>query len=93
MLKSLFFWIFFQSRGNIQLHSPQSYIGCADLYNIYCKDKDLKANLRKALKLSYQALHPGNNKQNVPLALALFHDTTIATAKIIIQVEKMFLDF
>ena len=41
----------------------------------------LKGNLRKAPKLTYQALHPGNNKQNVPLALALFHDTTIAAAE------------
>ena len=37
--------------------------------------------MRKAPKLPYQALHPGNNKQNVLLALALFHDTTIAAAK------------
>ena len=37
--------------------------------------------MRKAPKLSYQALHPGNNKQNVPLALALFHDTTRAAVK------------
>ena len=33
-------------------------------------DKELKSNLRKSPKLSsYLALHPGNNKQNVPLAL------------------------
>ena len=48
---------------------------------------------RKAPKLSYQALHSGNNKQNVALTLAFFHDTTIAAAKVIIQIEKMFLDF
>ena len=84
---------FSYNQGNIQLHCPQGYIGCADLYNIYCKDKELKGNLRKALKLSYQALHPDNNIQNVPLDLALFHDTIIAAAKIIIQVEKMLLDF
>ena len=45
------------------------YIRWADLYDIYDKDKELKRNLRKAPKLSYQALHPGANKQNVPLAL------------------------
>ena len=55
-------------QGNIQLHCPQGYIGCADLYNI----KEFKGNLRKALKLSYQTLHSGNNKQNVPLTLAPF---------------------
>ena len=63
------------------MHCPQGYIGWADLYNIYDKDKELKGNLRKAPKLSYQALYSGHNKQNVPLALALFHDTTIAAAK------------
>ena len=65
----------------MQLHCPQGYIDWADLHNIYDKDKELKGNLRKAPKLSYQALHPDNNKQNVPLALALFHETTIAAAK------------
>ena len=72
---------FSYNQGNIQLHCPQGYIGWADLYNIYDLDKDLKGNLRKAPKIYYQTLHPGNNKQNVPLALALFHDTTIVTTK------------
>ena len=64
------------------MHCPQGYIGWADLYNIYDKAKELKGNLRQAPKLSYQALLlPGNNKQNVPLAVAHFHDTTIASAK------------
>ena len=72
---------FSYNQGNIQLPCLQSYINWADLYNIYDKDKKLKGNLRKAPKLSYQTLHPGNNKQNVPLALALFHDTTIAATK------------
>ena len=35
-------------------------------------------HLRKAPKLTYRALHPGNNKQNVPLALAVFDPTTTA---------------
>ena len=65
----------------MQLHCPQGYIDWADLHNIYDKDKELKANMRKAPKLSYQDLHPGNNKENVPLTLALFHESTIAAAK------------
>ena len=40
-------------------------------------DKELKSNLRKSPKLSYLALHHGNNKQNVPLALG----TTITAAR------------
>ena len=53
------------------------YIRWVDLYNIYDKDKELKSNLRKPPKLSYLALLPGNNKQNVPLAL----ETTITAAR------------
>ena len=40
-------------------------------------DKELKSNLKKSLKLSYLALEPGNNKQNVSLALK----TMITTAR------------
>ena len=34
-----------------------------------------------ASKLSYLALHPGNNSQNVPLALAVIHEITITAAR------------
>ena len=80
--KKFVFPEFSYNQGNIQLHCPQGYIDWADLYNIYDKDKELEGNLRKAPKLSYQTPQPGNNNQNVPLALALFHETTIAAAKI-----------
>ena len=66
---------------NIVLNFPAGFIQWKDLYNIYDKDKGLSANLNKAPKLSYQALHPGNNKQSVPLALAIIHETTIAAAR------------
>ena len=51
------------------------------MYNIYDLDKELKGHLRKAPKLSYQALHPGNNKRNFPLALSIIHETSIAASK------------
>ena len=54
-----------------------SYIRWVDLYSIYDNDKELKSNLRKNPKLSYVALHPGNNKKNVPLAL----ETSITTGR------------
>ena len=66
---------------HISVHCPAGYISWGDLYNIYDRDKELSGNLRKAPKLSYQALHPCNNKQNVPLALAVIDETTIAAAK------------
>ena len=37
--------------------------------------------LKKPPKLSYLALHPGNNKQNVRLVLAVLHETTITAAR------------
>ena len=49
--------------------------------NIYGKDKGLPVNLNKAPKLSYQVLHPRNNKQSVPLAMAIIYETTIAAAR------------
>ena len=41
----------------------------------------LDANLRQAPKLTYKALNPSNNKQNVDLAIAIFHETTVAGCK------------
>ena len=46
------------------------------LHDVYDCDQELPANLRKAPKLSYRTLHPGDNKQSVPLALNVFHRST-----------------
>ena len=51
------------------------------LHHVHRKDIKLPANLRKAYKLSPKCLHPGNNKQSVPLALHIFHETTSAPIK------------
>ena len=48
---------------------------------IHSKDLDKTAHLKMAPKITYQVLHPGNKKQNVPIALAIFEETTIAAAK------------
>ena len=37
--------------------------------------------MRKAPKLTTKVVHPGNCKQNVPNALAIFDENTIATVK------------
>jgi hypothetical protein len=65
----------------INVACPAGYITWADLHNIYDADKVLKGNLRKAPKLTYKSLHPGNNKQNVPLALALLEESTLSAMK------------
>lgn len=60
------------SAGEISLHL---------LNNVYDRDEKLSANLRKAHKLTYKTLHPGSNKQNVQLAVNIFHETTSAAIK------------
>ena len=60
---------------------PSGYITWSDLHKIYEKDEELTAGLKKAHKLTYTSLHPGNNKQNVSLAQAIFDESTIAAAK------------
>ena len=41
-----------------------------------------KVFLLMAPKITASAVHPGNNKQKIALALAIFHETTIAAFKI-----------
>ena len=62
----------------VVINSPDGYISWSDLYSIYDQDSKLPANLRKANKLTYRAMYPGNNKQSVNLALSIFHKSTIA---------------
>ena len=64
-----------------------------DLCNICGKVKELKNNLRKAPKLSYPALHPKNNLQNVPLALAVINETRITAARSYCQNQRYFANF
>ena len=80
--KKFFFPEFIYNDGlNIDINFLAGFIQWKDLYNIYDKDKELSADLNKVPKLSYQALHPRNNKQIVLIALATIHETTIAAAR------------
>ena len=65
----------------IQCSSQNGYITWRNIHEIYDQDCALKANLRKAPKLTYQSLHLGNKKQSVTLALSIFDSTTIAACK------------
>jgi len=51
------------------------------LHEIHEKDQSLQANMKAAPKLTANVLHPGNCKQSVPIALAIFHPTTSAAIK------------
>ena len=62
----------------IKIDLPAGEISWELLHDVFDKDATLQANLKKAHKLSYRALHPGNNKQDMNLALSIFHPTTCA---------------
>ena len=61
------------------INLPAAEISWKLLHYVFDEDEKLQANLRKANKLTYKVLHPGANKQSVPLALAIFGPTTSAT--------------
>ncbi len=79
--KKFVFPAFKFENGNIKVDCPAGYVTWGDLHKIYDKDSELKANLRKAPKLTYSSLHPGNKKQSVPLALSIFHESTVAACR------------
>ena len=60
---------------------PGGFVSWSMLYQLYERDELLQGNLRKAPKLTYKATHPGNNKQDVPLALAVFAETSSAAIR------------
>ena len=66
---------------DLHLCSQSGILAWSDIQKLYDKDRISDATLRKAPKLTFKALHPGDNKQNVNLAIAVFHETTIAACK------------
>ena len=50
-------------------------------HQVFKQDKKMHANLKTATKISAKVLHPGNCKQSVPVALAIFHPSTSASIK------------
>ena len=48
------------------------------LHRVHEEDSKLQSNLRAAPKLTKLVLHPGKAKQSVPIALAIFEESTVA---------------
>ena len=63
------------------INIPEGEIAWKAFHDVFERDANLYANLRKAPKLTTKVLHPGNCKQNVSNALAIFDETTIAAVK------------
>ena len=57
---------------------PAGEVSWRLLHKVHERDLNLTGNLKKAPKINAKTLHPGNNKQNVPLALNIFDETTAA---------------
>ena len=81
--------------GRLFIFSPFQFEGFFDLTNVpggeipwklfhgvFESDMSLPGQLRKAPKLSNETLHPGNNKQNVALALNV---SDLSTAVVITE--------
>ena len=79
--KKLVFPAFNFNLNGTEVSSEAGFITWGDLHKIHDMDAAMDGNLRMARKLTYQSLHPGNNKQSVSLALAVFDDSTIAAAR------------
>ena len=54
--------------SDFNVQCPDVYIKWRDIQKINDFYQNLQSYLKKALKLLYQALHPGKNKQNVLIA-------------------------
>ena len=76
-----------------KIEVANGYVDWALFHKVHEEDKKLQANLRKAPKLTTQVLHPGNNKQNVALALSIFDEKTTAAIKSYYPERKDAADF
>ena len=63
------------------------------MHDTYKKDCTLQANLHKAQRLNLRVLHPGNNKQSIPLALAIIYETMSATIESYLPEKNNSADF
>ena len=63
------------------IYVPGGEVSWKLLHDIHDRDQALQGNLRKANKLNNKALHPGDNRQSVPLALEVLDSTTSAAIK------------
>ena len=44
-------------------------------HGVFEKDSLLEANLRKVPKITHNVLYPGKCKQNIPVTIAIFHES------------------
>ena len=77
------------SSVNINISFQSGFVRWSHFHTIHEKDLSLSAHLRAANKINYYVLHPGNNKQSVSLALAIFHESTISALRLYLPKEEV----
>ena len=70
------------SSVNLNISFQAGFVRWSHLHTIHERDLILSAHLRAAYEINSSVLHPGNNKQYVPFALALFHESTISALRL-----------
>ena len=53
----------------------QFHLKVVKFHDVFEKDSLLEANLRKVPKITHNVLYPGKCKQNIPVTLAIFHES------------------
>ena len=83
LISSRFFHVpqFLFNLEDIVFNIPPGFVIWSHLHQVHTRDLTLNSHLKKAPKLSYSVLLPGNNKQSVPLALAVFEPTTTSAIR------------
>ena len=83
LLANRFFQVPFleMSLMDVTIKTTPGTIQWSIFHHIHEKDTAIECHMRKAPKVTYNVLHPGNNKQSVPLALAIFDLTAIAAIR------------
>ena len=76
------------SSVNLNISFQAGFVRWSHLHTIHERDLILSTHLRAAYKINSSVLHPGNNKQSVPLALALFHESTISALRLYLPKEE-----
>ena len=63
------------------INVPGGDISWQMFHQVFERDSNLHAHVKAPPKLPAKVLHPGNCKQSVPIALAIFHPSTAAPIK------------
>ena len=79
---------FYFSSPSISITISSGLVSWSSFHKIHEEDLRLSAHLRAAPKINYPVLHPGNKKQSVPLALAIFEETTACAFRLYLHEDN-----